>query len=44
MASTKKFLVTIGESTKPIEVPVPVTTDSLRTVSFSALCLFIANL
>jgi len=31
----KRFLVTVGESTKPVEVPEPVTTDGLHTVSFS---------
>jgi len=31
----KKFLVTLGDSTKPVEVPEPVTTDGLRMVSFS---------
>jgi len=31
----KRFLVTVGESTKSVEVPEPVTTDGLHTVSFS---------
>jgi len=37
----KRFLVTLGESSKPVEVPEPVTMDGLRTVSFSTFYVII---
>jgi len=46
MASTKKFLVTVSDSTKPIEVAEPITTTSLYKVlliQIELLCYYCAS-